>query len=167
MREEINNWMNSQKFKDLRNSLDKKRKEFLNLNFSISLGQKNKIMDKVDLKKIINDCNTYQLIDDVEKIKRDKKTKVDQYYMNSSFEDLLEDYVRDICIWASNIKLYINREDYELCAEMRDCMFFEEREFVRLIGLYNIKEESMDELDDLYDVILNVIPSVQKQYKLC
>lgn len=168
MREEINNWMNSLKFKELNAKLEEKKKELSSLTFTIPLVNIHNLMEKTELIKLIDDCFKYQNLTDLQKFELDKKTQVDKYYINSSFDELLQDYIRDICIWGTNLQMYITTEEYELCADIRDCMQFEEKEFIRLIGYYTMPEDATIEyMDEVFNLIVNVIPKVQEQYKLC
>jgi hypothetical protein len=131
MRADINKWINSPKYKAFKQELEEKKQEL----FELKTFYMNKEND--------NDLSPKELFEYIKVLKdiyasKDGTEDYDDDYFKVVGEkkEILSEYKMRQYAWFVHLGRNLLNEEYELCAEIRDIIILEEKEFIELIDKY-------------------------------
>jgi len=121
-------------------------------------------MTKQEIKVLEESFDNYikfDKLDQINKIKLDIEMNDDVYYALSDFETLLGDYKMAQTRLRNFNDFFLQIEYYEMCSKLKEVRYIEEREFVRLVALYNLTDDiGMDERNEMYNKIIEMTSEV-------
>ncbi len=129
-------WTNSKKYKQFKKELEKKKEQFLKLEFSLDKIMKTKriILTRESLEDTLDKILAFSLLTPEEKeeyewINEEYTTKVEK-------TQLYFDLTRNLVNWYFYMKLYLEKEDFEMATKLRDVIEIEIKEFKSSLDKY-------------------------------
>lgn len=139
MKDEINNWKNSNVYKLFKKKLEEKNKKLLNMEFDINNIEKTdlswaQIEEQIRIKNLIF-CMQLN-----EKMKFEEENYIPKFYSNNKFDQILLAYIKNIIYWTFYLNKSIKEERYEISAKIREIIIEEEKEEIRKLMIYHFDD---------------------------
>lgn len=137
----INNWVNSDKYKQLRQQLDEKKEQLMS--FKIKIMDKDEILSKseiIEITKLVKQFNVEF------ELSKDKEYNQDYAItILGSADEIFFEYTSRQVNWFFYLGTYLLKEEYEIAAELRDVIQIEESQFLYLLQEYRADVTLIDE----------------------
>lgn len=148
MREQINNWKNSKKFAELQEQLKEKKQQLINLKFDIMA--KEEFLTRDELIQLI------KAIKEADEINCEVDYDYHYFAILGTQDEIMGEYIDKLANWFMYLKKYLDREEYEICAGIRDCIQIEQKTFYDLCLRYRGDDQYfLDKITELPDRIYN------------
>jgi len=157
MKELINNWLQSQKYRDLKKQFDEKRKYFLNSLEQVSKFKKENPMPKLTKQQLIEQINTLLIFDKASEYDRfEYEHKTFSIFSTTDKTTLFYDISNQLICWYFHLYEQVQEEEFELCAKIRDVIEIEKREFMQALIKYHPQYEEIIDEDLLKDIDVEI-----------
>ena len=147
----IANWKKSRKYLEFQELLKAKKQELIELKFEIMIS-KDEYYTRDELVALINAI----------KLSEEIECEVDYDYNYFSIlgtqEEILAEYISKLSEWFMYLKIYIYKEEFEICAGIRDVIEIEKNTFYDICLRYRGEDqEFLDKIISLPDEIYEKI----------
>ncbi len=130
MRNELDKWKNSKKYAIFQAELLKRKQDLINLKVELLENMNENVLTKIELMQliaVIKDCN------EINSEESEELFDLDSFIALGDPEDILIEYIQRQVVWFSYLVIYLSREDYEMCSDIRDVIRIYEAQLIRLI----------------------------------
>lgn len=133
----MNSWINSNKYKKLREELIKKTNALMELD----VNKRDEIIEHIissgmTEEELINNCTSIIELDSSVINQEDLEWWSFQNAMGKDKEEMYRDINKTLITWYAYLKIYQEKEHFELCADITKCIDIELKDFLYMIETY-------------------------------
>lgn len=150
MRDFLNNWRNSKKYAELRKKLDEKKESLKQNGPNMEEYTPNEVLSKQELRYVM--AGRYMLEIDEEEIQARIITAnmmpINDYFIS---------FASDVTQWFFYLSIYLVKEDYEFCAELRDIISLELKTYKNIVSHHDEYVEGENDYKIIGDTLISKI----------
>ncbi len=156
MKQEIEDWKNSNKHNELKNNMFRAKQllqeEKIKLIYNNNYMTREEILKTIMLLKQIYNIQT-----------EDEQMDYNFFYVVGKKKEIIQEYCDRLVVWFSYLSQFLSEDDFEMCAELRIAIDIEKKQFMSLLTEFRqdiIDEDMLNEVNGLdarlYDKVYEI-----------